>query len=77
MITQSDFGQSIKIVLGISTATLALMTVGGVSQILKHKQNPYQKAGAKSTTIHALLGLALSFVVILLLKFLQTMNVSL
>lgn len=64
-----NIAQALGIVLGIAMTTLLLMFAGGLGQLLKHKGNPYQRAGAKSTTLHAILGLSLSFLIILLLNF--------
>ena len=66
-----DLAQGLGIVWGVSITTLLLMFAGGLGQILKHKknQNPYLAAGAKSTTIHALLGLCVSLLIALLLIF--------
>ena len=70
-----NLAQGLGIVWGISMTTLLLMFTGGLSQILKHKknQNPYLAAGAKSTTIHAILGLCVSLLLALLLIFFDKM----
>jgi len=63
-----NIAQTLGVVFGIAMCTLLLMAAGGASQILKHKGSPYMRAGAKITTIHAILGLSLSFLIILLLN---------
>ncbi|MBU1016972.1 MAG: hypothetical protein ABIJ36_00930 [Patescibacteria group bacterium] len=63
-----NIAQALGVVFGIAMCTLLLMAAGGASQILKHKGSPYMRAGAKITTIHAILGLSLSFLIILLLN---------
>jgi len=63
-----NIAQTLGVVFGIAMCTLLLMAAGGASQILKHKGSPYMRAGAKITTIHAVLGLSLSFLIILLLN---------
>ncbi|MFH1565847.1 MAG: hypothetical protein ABIB98_01440 [bacterium] len=63
-----NIAQALGVVFGIAMCTLLLMAAGGASQIFKHKGSPYMRAGAKITTIHAILGLSLSFLIILLLN---------
>jgi len=69
----NNIANALGIVLGIAMCTLLLIVAGGLSQILKHRGNPYQRAGAKITTIKASLGLFLSLLVIILLNLFNDM----